>query len=166
MNQKEQKEQLGRIKLVATDCDGVLTDGGLYYTEHGDEVKRFHVLDGMGFFMLQECGIRTAIITSEDNEIVKKRAKKLKVDYLICGTKDKLSALKEICRTMGILLEEKAYIGDDVFDIPAIEASGFGCVPITANTNIKQCNCYITQKGGGMGVFREIADLILSSRKE
>lgn len=150
------------IKLVATDCDGVLTDGGMYYTAEGDIMKKFHVIDGMGFVLLREAGIKTAIITAERNALLVRRAKKLKVDYFYTGSKDKLGILLEICSEMGISIEESAYIGDDIFDVPAIEACGFGCVPSDAFENIKKHADYITQRCGGHGAFREMVNMILS----
>lgn len=149
------------IKLVATDCDGVLTDGGMYYTIHGDIMKKFNVLDGMGFLLLKEKGIITAIITAEDNALVNKRAEKLKVDYLIKGSKDKLQKLEELCEKLKIDIEETAYIGDDIYDIPAIQRSGLGCAPSNAVEQTRVSADYITSKKGGEGCFREVADLIL-----
>ncbi len=164
MTEREIREKLKGIKLVASDCDGVLTDGGLYYTEDGLEIKRFHVLDGMGFLMLKEQGIKTAIITGENNALVKKRADRLKVDYLMLGTKDKIGALQSICNEMGIDISESVYIGDDTFDIPAIEKCGVGVVPGDALDYVRAKADYVTIKGGGKGCFREIADMILSAR--
>ena len=153
--------QILKIKLVVSDCDGVLTDGGLYYTEDGLEIKRFHVLDGMGFLMLKENGIKTGLITGESNPLVKNRANKLKLDYICLGTKDKLGKLTEICKEMGISISEAAYVGDDSFDVPAIESCGFGVVPGDALDYVRERADYVTQKGGGHGCFREVADLIL-----
>lgn len=161
MEREEIIKRLSRIKLVASDCDGVLTDGGLYYTEDGYEIKRFHVYDGMGFIMLQEHGIRTAIITGENNPLVKKRAERLNVDYYIPGTKDKIGALTSICNELGISLSESVYLGDDTFDIPAIEGCGFGVAPAEALDYVKEKADYVTQKSGGRGCFREVADMIL-----
>lgn len=158
-----QNEGFKNIKLVASDCDGVLTDGGLYYSEEGFELKRFHVLDGMGFLLLKERGIKTAIITAENNPLIKKRADKLKVDFLIMGTKDKLGAIIEICQKITVNLGEVAYIGDDCFDVPAIEAVGFGCVPNSAFDDIKEKADYVTKRNGGQGCFREIANIILET---
>ncbi|GIP55872.1 KdsC family phosphatase [Paenibacillus vini] len=152
---------LSKIKLVATDCDGVLTDGGLYYTESGEEMKRFCVLDGVGFQELQRNGIKTAIITAENNPLIQHRANKLKIDYLIMGTRDKLGALEDLCQKNTIDLNQVAYIGDDIFDLPAIEKCLFGCVPSSANDYIKRKARYVTQKQGGQGCFREISDMIL-----
>lgn len=156
--------KLNNIKLVATDCDGVLTDGGMYYTAQGDIMKRFHVLDGVGFELLKEAGMKTAILTAEKNPLLQKRADKLKVDYLYTGSKDKLGLLKALCDELGIGLEEAAYIGDDIFDVPAIEACGFGAVPSSAFPDIRKSADYVTERGGGEGAFREMVNVILQER--
>ena len=152
------------IKLVASDCDGVLTDGGMYYLESGDELKKFHVLDGVGFQQLHKQGIKTAILTTSVNRLIERRAEKLQVDDLIMGTQDKLMSLQEVCEKYGFTLDEAAYIGDDVVDIPAIKACGFGCAPATAHDNVLSAADYVTKKNGGEGCFREIADLILTNK--
>lgn len=149
------------IKLVATDCDGVLTDGGMYYLDSGDELKRFSVLDGVGFQLLHENKIKTAIITTSTNPSIKKRANILGVSDLIMGTKDKLSSLKSLCEKYNISLNETAYVGDDIYDVPAILASGFGCVPGDALNYIKDKADYVTVRTGGHGCFREVVDYIL-----
>lgn len=157
-----EKKNLKKIKLVATDCDGVLTDGGMYYSETGDELKRFNTLDGHGFALLREAGIKTAIITGENTELVKRRAAKLKVDHIISGERDKLKALKELCEIYHIDLDEVAYIGDDIFDLPAIEACGFGCAPENAINEVKEKADYMTIKSGGQGCFRELVEKIIN----
>jgi YrbI family 3-deoxy-D-manno-octulosonate 8-phosphate phosphatase len=162
---RELKDRIRKLKLVVSDCDGVLTDGGLYYLEDGQEMKRFHVLDGMGFLRLQEHGVKTGLITGENNELVKKRAHKLQIDYIILGTKDKLGALQSICEDLRIGIWEAAYIGDDVFDVPAIENCGFGVVPADALPYIRKKADYVTEKGGGKGCFREISDIILREKE-
>lgn len=154
-------EALKKIKLVATDCDGVLTDGGMYYSENGDELKRFNTLDGHGFALLREAGIKTAIITGENTELVKRRAEKLKVDHIISGEKDKLKAIIQLCNLYQISLNEAAYIGDDIFDLPAIEACGFGCAPANAIDGVKEKADYVTRKSGGQGCFREVVELCI-----
>lgn len=156
----QKKEALKKIKLVATDCDGVLTDGGMYYSENGDELKKFNTLDGHGFALLREAGIKTAIITGEITELVKRRAEKLKVDHLIMGEKDKLKVLKSLCEIYQISLEDVAYIGDDIFDLPAIEACGFSCAPENAVDIVKEKADYVTRKSGGQGCFREVVEMI------
>ena len=156
--------EFAKIKLVATDCDGVLTDGGMYYTEQGDVMKKFNVIDGVGFERLRENGIKTAIITAESNPLLQKRAEKLKVDYLFTGSKDKLELLKKLCNQLNISLSETAYIGDDTFDVPAIEKCGFGCAPSSAFDNIKEKAKYVTTRKGGEGAFREMVEIILGCR--
>lgn len=160
------KPHAKNIRLVATDCDGVLTDGGMYYSESGDEIKRFNTLDGMGFECLRNQGIKTAIITGETNRMVENRAKKLKVDDLIMGQKNKLEALEKLCAKYEISFDEVAYIGDDVFDIPAIEACGFGCAPQNALDEVKAKADYTTKAAGGKGCFREMVNFILSNNKK
>lgn len=153
---------LSKIKLVATDCDGVLTDGGMYYTEHGDVMKKFNVVDGYGFELLRQASIKTAILTAEKNPLLQKRADKLKVDYLYTGSKDKLALLQGLCDELGISIKESAYMGDDVFDVPAIEACGFGCVPSSAFERIQLSADYVTKRKGGEGAFREMVEIILN----
>lgn len=154
-------EELSNIRLVATDCDGVLTDGGMFYTANGDVMKRFNVLDGMGFIRLQQIGISTAIITSENTPIVQSRADKLQINYLIQGTKDKKGALKSICSEMKIDIKQACYIGDDLFDLPAIQACGFGCAPPNALQDVIVGADYVTTRMGGDGCFREVAEMII-----
>ncbi len=156
---------LSNIKLVATDCDGVLTDGGMYYTEQGDIMKKFNVVDGYGFELLRQAGIKTAILTAEKNPLLQKRADKLKIDYLYTGSKDKLTLLQALCDELGISITEAAYMGDDVFDVPAIEACGFGCVPSSAFESIQSKADYVTKRKGGEGAFREMVEKILSQGK-
>ena len=151
------------IKLVATDCDGVLTDGGMYYLDSGDEFKKFNVLDGAGFLMLHEAGIKTAIITTSTNPLIQKRAEKLLVDDLIMGVSDKLSAVTLLCQKYGFSLSETAYIGDDLNDLLAIKACGLGCTPGNALNYIKKEADYVTQRFGGEGCFREVVDIIMKN---
>ena len=122
------------IKLFATDVDGTLTDGCMWYTDNGLELKKFNFRDGHGFQLLREAGIKTAIITSENTPIVQKRADKLKVDYLSMGNHDKLSYVKHICEELGIDLSEVAYIGDDVNDAKLLAAVGYAACPNDAST--------------------------------
>ncbi len=123
-----------KIKLFLTDVDGVLTDGGMYYTESGDEFKKFNTRDGMAFELLRKAGIKTGIITSENTQIVARRAAKIKADYLYQGQRDggKLAAAKEICEKEGISLSEVAYIGDDLNCIGLLEKVGLAACPADA----------------------------------
>ncbi|ONI43893.1 acylneuraminate cytidylyltransferase [Candidatus Epulonipiscium fishelsonii] len=149
------------IKLLATDCDGVLTDGGMYYSDSGSELKKFNTLDGMGFELLRNLGIKIAIITGENNSLVKRRADKLKVDDIIFNQKDKLQSMNDLCEKYNITLQQCAYIGDDIFDLPAIEKVGLGCAPCSALDIVKQKANFVTNKKGGEGCVREVAEYII-----
>ena len=158
------QESKKQIKLFLSDVDGTLTDGGMYYSETGDELKKFNTRDGMGFQMLREVGIKTGIITSEETRIVKSRAKKLKVDYLRQGKRDggKLAAVEDICNEMGITLQEVAYIGDDVNCIDLLSSVGIAACPVDACDEVKQIrNIRVMQKKGGEGCVREFIENII-----
>ena len=153
------------IKLFATDVDGTLTYGCMYYAENGLELKKFNFRDGHGFQLLQEAGIRTAIITSEITPIVQKRADKLKADYLSMKNHDKLGYVKQLCAELGIDLSEVAYIGDDVNDLELLQAVGFAACPNDAHPNIKKIgNIKILSQNGGHGAVREFIDYLIKNR--
>lgn len=162
MEKEKSKPDKKKIRLVATDCDGVLTDGGMYYSKDGEALKKFNTLDGMGFEILRKAGIKTAIITGEISDAVKRRAEKLQVDDLILGQKDKLSSLVWLSEKYNIPLEEIAYIGDDIFDIEAIENCGFGGAPNTALADVRRSADYVTEKAGGDGCFREFVGKVIN----
>ncbi len=149
------------IKIVLTDVDGVLTDAGMYYDQTGNELKKFNTRDGMGFQLLKEAGIRTGIITSENTEIVARRAKKVKVDYLYQGIKDKLSVVQEICNIENISLKEVAYIGDDINDFEVLNAVGFSFCPSDAIDENKRIVKHVLNSKGGEGAFREMVIRLL-----
>ena len=149
------------IKMVLTDCDGCLTDSGMYYSEKGDELKKFNTRDGIGFSLLREKGIITGIITGESVELNRRRAEKLKLDILEAGCKDKASVVKKICKERKIELENVVYIGDDINDIEVIEMVGIGCCPADAMPQVKEVAKVVTNCKGGEGVIREIAERIL-----
>ena len=152
------------IKLFLTDVDGVLTDGGMYYTESGDELKKFNTRDGMGFELLRKAGIKTGIITSENTQIVARRAAKIKADYLYQGQRDggKLAAAQEICALEGISLSEVAYIGDDLNCINLLEKVGLAACPADAVNEVKAVSgIKLLYRKGGDGCVRELVELIL-----
>lgn len=153
-----------QIKLFLSDVDGTLTDGGMYYSENGDELKKFNTRDGMGFQLLREAGIKTGIITSENTKIVENRAAKLKIDYLIQGKfkGGKLSAAKDICNKLGISLEEVAYIGDDINCFDLLEAVGYAACPNDACDKIKNIpSIKIMNYKGGEGCVREFIEKLI-----
>lgn len=152
-----------QIKLFLSDVDGTLTDGGMYYSEKGDELKKFNTRDGMGFQLLRKAGIKTGIITSENTEIVANRAKKLKIDFLVQGKRDggKLAAAQEICSQLGITLNEVAYIGDDINCRELLEAVGLAACPADANTIIKNITSIkVMNRNGGKGCVREFIEFL------
>ena len=151
-----------KIKLFATDVDGTMTDAGMYYTEDGIELKKFNFRDGMGFKLLREAGIKTAIITSEASAMVKKRAGKLKVDYLSMGSWEKLDFVKNICKDLDITLDEVAYIGDDINDIELLQAVKYKACPNDAVKKVKEVeDIIILENKGGEGAVREFIELLL-----
>ncbi|MCU0339536.1 MAG: HAD-IIIA family hydrolase [Spirosomaceae bacterium] len=153
------------IKLFLTDVDGVLTDGSMYYTENGDEFKRFHTHDGMAFELLRNAGIKTGIITSENTQIVARRAAKIKADFLYQGHRNggKLAAAREICTRLGISLQEVAYIGDDINCLELLQAVGVAACPANAVTAVKNIeNIIWLEKRGGEGAVREFVEMILN----
>ncbi len=158
-------KNLKQIKLVLTDVDGVLTDGGMYYSSKGDMMKKFHVRDGMGVNLLKKNGIGTIIVTKEKNEIIRQWAKKMNVLKLFDGVQDKSKVLPKICKNFSILSENIAYIGDDINDLGLLKLVGFSAVPHDAIVEAKQICNYVCKQNSGNGVFREISDLILYSKK-
>lgn len=150
-----------KIKCVLADSDGVLTDGGMYYSENGDELKKFNTKDGMGFKLLKEAGIITGIITGENRELVRRRAEKMKVDEVYLGIQDKMKVLDEICTKYHLDYEEVAYIGDDINDLEVIKAVGLGCTVKNGMECVKEVAKIITDAKGGEGALREIAEIIL-----
>lgn len=155
------KETKRQIKLFLCDVDGTLTDGGMYYSESGDELKKFNTRDGMGLQLLREAGIKTGIITSENTKMVENRAKKLKVDFLYQGKRNggKLSMTKKICEQLGIALDEVAYIGDDVNCVELLEAVGLRACPADACEKVKKITgIHVMTKKGGEGCVREFIE--------
>lgn len=158
------KKDKSSIKLFITDIDGTLTDGGMYYSENGDELKKFNTRDGMGLQMLREAGIKTAIITSEDRQLNQRRAEKMKVDYLKQGkvSGGKVAVAEEICKEMGITMQEVAYIGDDVNCVELLFAVGCAACPVDACEKVKNIpGIIVMSKKGGEGCVREFAETII-----
>ena len=155
---------LGKVRMLAMDVDGVLTDAGMYYSESGDELKKFNTRDGMGIKMLQAAGVVTAFITKEKTAIVERRGQRLAVPEVHQGIDDKLTDLTRLVRKHGLTLAQVAYIGDDVNDLEALRAVGFSAAPADAMPIVIQAVHYVCAKKGGEGAVRELADLILAAR--
>lgn len=153
-----------KIEMFLMDCDGVLTDGGMYYSENGDELKRFNTQDGMGIQLLKQRGVITGIITGENRALNAQRAEKLKIDIVRQGVSDKLAIVKELCIEYGIDLMNIAFVGDDINDLPVIKEVGLGCTVFNGRPEIKECAKYISPYKGGDGAVRDIIDKVLEWR--
>lgn len=155
-NMDNVQSYMGNFKMLLTDCDGCLTDGGMYYSEKGDELKKFNTKDGMGFALLQKKGIITGIITGEDVELNKRRVEKLNLDVYEPGCKDKVAVIKRLCDQYNIKLKEVVYIGDDINDLEVLKMVGYGCTPADAVPAVRAVAKYVTTAKGGEGVIREV----------
>ena len=157
---------LKRIRLVAMDVDGVLTDAGMYYSESGEELKKFNTRDGMGIKLLQAAGLVTALITMEETKLVTRRAEKLAIPEVHQGVRDKLAVMREMVARHGLSLQQVAYIGDDVNDLEVLNAVGFGAAPADALPAVRNAVDYVCRQKGGEGAVREVADLILEAKSK
>jgi 3-deoxy-D-manno-octulosonate 8-phosphate phosphatase (KDO 8-P phosphatase) len=156
-----------RVRLVLTDCDGVLTDGTVYVSEHGEALKRFSLRDGMGVERLREAGIETAIVTRERSPIVARRAEKLRLPHLFEGVLDKAAELARILAAAGCGQDEVAYIGDDVNDLGIlgeVGREGLTAAPFDALETVADAVHHVCRARGGEGAFREFAEWILRLR--
>lgn len=157
-NQKKEKN----IKLVLSDVDGVLTDSGMYYSEKGDELKKFSTYDGKAVDLLHKQNILFGIITGENTKIVENRANKIKSDFTFQGIQEKLPVIKDLCEKLNISLEEVAYIGDDLNDLELLQNVGYSACPSNAREAIKSIPDIIhLQTPGGSGALREFVDHLL-----
>ncbi len=157
--------KLSRIKLFLSDVDGVMTDTRIFLNSDGGWSRQFSIYDGMGLKRLQERNIPVGIITAALANDVRKRFEFLKVDYFYEGSKDKLKDLNEIINKTGFSKDEVAYIGDDLMDLPVIEAVGFGVTVPHALAPIKEKSNYITKEKGGFGAVREVCEMIISAKE-
>lgn len=164
-SKKELKRRARNIKLVLADCDGVLTDTGVYFSENGEMMKRFSIRDGMGTQRLRDAGIETGYISGEVSPSLKKRAEKLKLLHVYLGIDDKLATLRGILASTNLQLNQVAYIGDDVNDLDAINEigkEGLTATPADGMSIIKKSVHYICKTKGGSGAFRDFAEWILN----
>ena len=160
----EFEKKLEKIKLVITDVDGVLTDGGMYYNMEGEYMKKFNTKDSMGMELLLKNNIRTILMTRENSKIVKERVKKIKIVNLYSDIMKKEEMLPEILKKYEVHNNEIAYIGDDVNDLEIMKVVGFSATPLDGNESVKKIADYTANIRGGEGVFREIADLIINKK--
>lgn len=150
-------------RVVFFDVDGVLTDGGLHYTEAGETLKRFSVLDGLGLKLLQRAGIQVAVISGRDSAPLRTRLQALGVQHAVYGQEDKRPAAESILKTLQLDWTQAAAMGDDWPDLPVMRRSAFSCAPPAAHAEVRAIASYITERAGGQGAAREFCDLLLTA---
>ena len=155
---------LQKIKLLALDVDGVLTDGSIYISPAGEVFKGFNAKDGMGISCALRSGLQIAVITGRQSPIVERRCEELGITLLQQGVKDKRLALEQMAQKLGLVREEIAYMGDDLNDIPAFKASGLNLVPADATIEVMAVADIITKASGGRGAVREAITMILAAQ--
>ena len=154
-------KSIKKLKILLTDVDCVLTDGGMYYTSDGDVMKKFHTRDGMGVNLLRRSGIPTIIVTKEKTKIVRRWAKKMNIEHVYDGIQDKESIAPIIMKRYSVKISEIGYIGDDINDIGLLKKVGFSACPKDGIEQVRSIVNYVCEKKGGEGVFREVADIFL-----
>ena len=158
------QDKLSKIKLLALDVDGVLTDGTINICDNGELFKGFNAKDGLGISCALRSGLKVAIITGRKSEIIHKRSAELGITLLCEGVKDKYAELIKLTKELALTKEEVAYMGDDLNDLPAFRAAGFSFAPQDAVTEVVNNADCVVQKNGGRGAVRELTDLIYSSQ--
>lgn len=165
MNRDQLAPLLRRIKLLCLDVDGVLTDGGLYYTEEGLLTRKFNVKDGLGIKMVGQSGVELAFVSGGKSPALQRRAKDLDIRHVFAGVEDKLAKVSALCRDLGLDIADAAHVGDDLNDLDLMKAVGCPLAVADAVPEVREAALYVTAKSGGDGAVREICDLILASRK-
>lgn len=152
------------IRLIAFDIDGVMTDGGLYFSDSGEEFKRFNALDGQGLKMLRASGVEVAIITGRTSRCVDARAKNLGITHLYQGVENKLEAMVDLLDKLKLSRDAAAYMGDDVVDLTVMRHVGLAISVPESPLLVRKHSHYVTQRGGGHGAVREACELIMSAQ--
>jgi 3-deoxy-D-manno-octulosonate 8-phosphate phosphatase (KDO 8-P phosphatase) len=148
-------------KVVFTDIDGVWTDGGMYYDQSGNELKKFNTRDSAGLLFLRQLEIPVVVLTGEDTQIMRNRAEKLKLEFVYHGVKDKVAVAKSFCESRGISLADVAFIGDDLLDLPLLTRVGFSACPSDAAAYTQSIVHYVSPVCGGEGAFRDFVEEIM-----
>ncbi len=159
-------EKAKKIKLVATDIDGVWTDGSMYYGESGEVMKRFSTYDGFGVQILREADIPVVVLTGENSPAVTARMKKVKIEHYFPGEQLKLERIQEVCEQLNITLEEVAYIGDDLNDLEILPAVGISAMACNSPVLDRFIPDYVTTRAGGNGAFRDFVDQIMKAKNQ
>lgn len=157
-------ERARRIRLVAFDVDGVMTDGTLFFADDGQEYKGFNSLDGHGLKMLKDTGVRLAIITGRSSRVVEHRARNLGIDIVHQGAHDKLAVYEALCRELGLTCEATAYMGDDVVDLPVMRRAGLAITVPAAPELVKAHSHYTTTREAGRGAVREACEFLMRAQ--
>ena len=157
-------ERAKAVKLMAFDVDGVLTDGGLWYNDQGENIKVFNALDGHGLRLLKESGIQVALITGRSSAITSRRASELGINVVLQGVRDKASALADIANEFGFTTEQVGFMGDDLIDLAAMQRSVFAASVINAPVYIQQAAHWVSSKPSGSGAARQCCDVILAAQ--
>ena len=158
------KGRIQRLKLLILDVDGVLTDGKLYYGPDGEELKAFHVLDGLGIKMIQDAGIKLSVISGRRSEALENRLRELRIEEIFLGQVNKISSLETLSFKLGVETDEIGFIGDDLVDLDVMKRVGFPVAVKNAHPEVKRVAVYTTRAEGGKGALREVAELIRKFR--
>lgn len=161
-----EKERLSKIKYLVIDVDGTMTDAGIYYDEHGNELKKFCTKDAAGYFAAHLVGIKLMVLTGRECQATTRRMQEMKFDYVVQNIKDKYSYLEDFMKENGILREEIGYIGDDLNDLPPMKLCGFVGCPADACEEVKEYADYVSGIKGGYGAVRDIISAVLKKRGE
>jgi 3-deoxy-D-manno-octulosonate 8-phosphate phosphatase (KDO 8-P phosphatase) len=155
-----------KIKAIALDIDGVLTDGNFYWGSHGEEIKKFSFADVMGVSLGRKAGLIFALISGEDNILIDRFAEKMRIVDIYKGSKDKAQALRSFSKKYDFELSQICFMGDDVNDLNALALAGLSAAPANAHDSVKEKVMLITKNSGGQGAVRELVDLILANKGE
>ena len=161
----EIRRRLAAVRLLSLDLDGVLTDGGLYYTDAGDEMRKFDVKDGMGIKLAMRTGVIVAIVTASSAPAIAHRGLRLGLEHILVGVEDKLAAIGGLCRRLGFTLNDVAHLGDDINDLPLLAAVGLPLAVADAVPFVRKAAAHVTKRPGGHGAVREICDMLVAARR-
>ena len=156
--------RLKKVKLLLVDVDGVLTDGRIFFSELG-WTRTYHIHDGYGIRLLQKLGIPVGVITGGQSDELKERLKTLQIEHFVLGSEDKLASLTELSKKLQIAFENICFVGDDVFDIPALEKVGLSVSVPNGIDEVKKKVHWVTRRSGGQGAVREVIDAIRKAQK-
>jgi len=153
-----------QVRLMAFDVDGTLTDGGILISAGGELFKRFSVRDGLGLVLLQQAGIRVALVTGRNSEIVTQRARELRIETVLQGVADKAQAMRDLCHQAGVTLEQAGFMGDDWPDLPAMQTVGFAATVPDADAEVRRIAHFVAGAPAGAGAARELAEFVLRAQ--